>query len=164
VPAHHSRHPHLHGRPLALRRWHAAPVAESVPEARRFVARTVAEWGLAEARPDLSYDAQICVSELVTNVIRHADAVFVGISVAAHAEHLRIEVSDSDPGSLPPVAPAFPAVDQESGRGLLLVALLASDCGWLTTPRGKTAWVELPLKDSPLKEPSRSSSPGALDG
>lgn len=58
---------------------------------------------------------------------------------------LRIEVTDTRSEKRPCPGPMAADADAESGRGLLLVAALASD--WGVTPRptapGKTVWAEL---------------------
>lgn len=75
-------------------------------------------------------DAQLLVSELVTNAIRHAglqgeDVITLVVEASDHA--LRIEVSDPGPG----FAPADPEPDpgRSSGWGLYLVRELSDRWG-----------------------------------
>lgn len=91
--------------------------------------------------------AALLLSELMTNAVRHGRVA--GREVAARcrvvdAKTLRVEVSDAC-NALPVVREA--GSDDESGRGLALVAALAS--AWDAEPRpygiGKTVWCELPL-------------------
>jgi anti-sigma regulatory factor (Ser/Thr protein kinase) len=75
-------------------------------------------------------DAQLLVSELVTNAIRHAglhDGDTITLSVEASDRALRIEVSDPGPG-FAPGAPE-PDMDHASGWGLYLVSELSDRWG-----------------------------------
>jgi anti-sigma regulatory factor (Ser/Thr protein kinase) len=91
--------------------------------------------------------ATLLLSELMTNAVRHGRVA--GRDVAARcritpSNTLRVEVSDACTAR--PVAREA-APDDESGRGLALVAALAS--AWDAEPRpygiGKTVWCELAL-------------------
>jgi hypothetical protein len=65
---------------------------------------------------------------------------------------VRIEVADAASTKSPPTAPLLPRLDEESGRGLLLVTALATRWGF--TPRhpvGKTVWAEVAV-DVPTSE------------
>lgn len=85
------------------------------------------------------------LSELMTNAYRHAK-VSPGREILARcaleAARLRVSVTDAN-DTLP--QPRQPRPDDESGRGLTLVAALADD--WGAEPReggiGKTVWFEL---------------------
>ncbi|MEU6535072.1 ATP-binding protein [Streptomyces sp. NPDC047000] len=89
--------------------------------------------------------AELLLSELMTNAYRHAK-VPAGREIRARCEftedRLRITVTDAS-ATLP--APGTPSADDESGRGLILVATPADD--WGAEPRacgiGKTVWCEL---------------------
>ena len=75
-------------------------------------------------------DAQLLVSELVTNAIRHAgldDGDTITLSVEASDGALRIEVSDPGPGFAP--AEHYPDSDHPSGWGLYLVRELSDRWG-----------------------------------
>ncbi|MFF8387412.1 ATP-binding protein [Streptomyces kanasensis] len=85
------------------------------------------------------HTAQLVVSELVTNAIRHGRGE-VGLTVAAGADGLRIEVSDDNPAPAR-LRPADEA--DECGRGLLLVDALATT--WGVSPDGHTTRAVLPL-------------------
>ncbi|NYI07848.1 ATP-binding protein [Allostreptomyces psammosilenae] len=113
----------------------------SVPAARRFVADALTGWRL----PHLLDDATVCVSELVSNAVRHGSppgrAIHLGLLPLLPAGLLRLEVGDDGPGVPRPRAPV--ADDAIGGRGLLLVAALAS--AWGSEPRplaGKVVWCE----------------------
>jgi anti-sigma regulatory factor (Ser/Thr protein kinase) len=78
--------------------------------------------------------------ELVTNVVRHAASPFTVI--VRYGGHLvRVEVGDGS-RALPEARPA--SLDDESGRGLLLLEALASGWGVTPTLTGKRVWFEVP--------------------
>lgn len=108
--------------------------ADAVPKARRFTAKSLA------AEPEhLIEDAEQVVSELVTNAILHgAEPVTLRILRGEHA--LRLEVEDGG-RSLPIVS--RPSSDSMTGRGLSLVATIASRWGVEESPSGKVVWAEL---------------------
>ncbi|MCZ4098955.1 ATP-binding protein [Streptomyces sp. SID13666] len=83
---------------------------------------------------DASEDIVVSVSELVTNALRYAPDDVV-LTVRYADDELRIEVFDGNPA---PARPREAAEDDESGRGLFLVALLAGD--WGVSDDGKTTW------------------------
>lgn len=86
------------------------------------------------------HDAVLLASELATNAVVHARSAFE-VAVSTDDGHLRVEVSDADPGV--PQVQWVPA-GATSGRGLLIVETLAS--AWGVTPLeggGKTVWFEL---------------------
>jgi anti-sigma regulatory factor (Ser/Thr protein kinase) len=115
--------------------------------ARRCAVRGLAGWGFP-AGGDTSGTVALLVAELVTNAVRHGrsrdhDRYHLRLAYDVPARTIRIEVSDANPRH-PPAGPAAPGPDDESGRGLLLVGLLATR--WGTAPRdplGKTVWAEV---------------------
>lgn len=114
----------------------ADPVA--VRAARAAVCREVSDWGV-DGACDI---AVLVVSELVTNAVRYAGAP-IGVRLSRRAESpgtLLVEVSDPVPD--PPCArKAEP--DDETGRGLHLLAMCARRWGTRSGPAGKTVWFEL---------------------
>jgi anti-sigma regulatory factor (Ser/Thr protein kinase) len=90
---------------------------------------------------DSTETAILLTSELVTNALTHGESP-VTVAVSWSAEHLRIEVPDRS-RSLPTPWPAQIAVDDEAGRGLLLVDTLATDWGFYRTPGGKAVYFTL---------------------
>lgn len=110
--------------------------AQAPGEARHAVARFLARADL----PQLIDDAQLLVSELVTNAVRHARGP---IAVHAHVRDgfLHLEVGDADPDLLPERREAQP--EEESGRGIDLVDKLAARWGWTVTERSKVVWFDL---------------------
>lgn len=110
-------------------------VAGSVPPARRFVERTLAEWEVEHA----SWTAALLVSELAANAALHAGTDFT-VVVERRGDRLRLEVRDG--------AARLPRVRHHSdeattGRGLRLVQDLALAWGVQPLPSGKAVWVEL---------------------
>ncbi|MFC6079793.1 ATP-binding protein [Sphaerisporangium aureirubrum] len=104
-----------------------------VKAARDFTAATLDGWGLTE----LSADARLVVSELVTNAMRHAGEPG-GLRLFHRSSHLVCAVFD--PAERPPV---MSDTDDfaESGRGLWLVDNLCSSWGWhLLDGHGKLVW------------------------
>lgn len=115
----------------------------SVAEARRRVLDRLRAWGVAE---ESCGDAQLLVSELFTNAVRHTDSEKVSCELWMIGVRLRLEVTDEGgDGRLLPRARSADA-DGESGRGLLLVSVLADE--WGIRPdereRGHAVWAELP--------------------
>ncbi|MCF3131059.1 ATP-binding protein [Streptomyces olivochromogenes] len=111
----------------------------AVPEAVPCLRRTVRRYLGAPCS-----DVQLCVTELVTNVIRHVgEGSLVRVRVArTEGDRIRVEVTDSDPGAVP--VPQRARDDAEAGRGLLLLDAVALRWGVeRKSGRGKTLWCEL---------------------
>jgi anti-sigma regulatory factor (Ser/Thr protein kinase) len=107
-----------------------------VAVARRFVTDRCRRWGCG----DVVDDAELVVSELVTNALVHAGTrceLRIGLSGTA----LRVQVTDGAGGVPDPQAVTG---GDEHGRGLLLVSLLCA--AWGTEPLasgGKVVWAEM---------------------
>ncbi|MGK4904090.1 ATP-binding protein [Streptomyces albus] len=103
----------------------------SVAVARARVLERLREWYVDE---ESSADAQLLMSELFTNAVRHTDSEKVSCELWVIGVRLRLEVTDEG-GSGPLMRPriplgAGPGDDEgENGRGLLLVSVLADDWG-----------------------------------
>jgi hypothetical protein len=99
--------------------------------------------GVRGALCDYGADLQLCVSELLTNVIRHVgEGTPVTVRVSCGGGRTRLEVTDPDPRALP-VLCATATADDESGRGLALLDALTLRWGVGQGPGGKTVWCEL---------------------
>ncbi|MFH9547462.1 ATP-binding protein [Streptomyces sp. NPDC051445] len=110
----------------------------AVRTARRAVRGQLHAWGL----DSLSDITALLVSELVTNALRHATGP-IGVRLvrpAALAGILRVEVSDPLPD---PPRERVARPEDETGRGLQLVASSAHRWGTRPGDTGKTVWFEL---------------------
>ncbi|MGC3002747.1 ATP-binding protein [Streptomyces sp. G35A] len=120
----------------------------SVSAARAYVVGTLAEWGVP-ADADVSDTVRLIVSELATNAVLHTfgqSPTFTVDVVLDRDERLRVGVTDSHP-RFPKRLPA--AVQQDNGRGLVIIRSLTAECGGRlrirpTREGGKTVSVELP--------------------
>jgi anti-sigma regulatory factor (Ser/Thr protein kinase) len=110
--------------------------APSIGGARRFVAAALD--GLTPTTVD---DVTLMVSELATNVVRHARTAF-RVSVQQTPSHVRVAVTDTGTGR--PEA-RDPEPDEASGRGLLIVDRLAESWGVDTAGPAKTVWFTVPV-------------------
>ncbi|MGW4102370.1 ATP-binding protein [Streptomyces okerensis] len=110
---------------------------ESAAPARRLVRAACAAWRL----DDLAEDGALIVSELVSNAIQHARRGSIRVVVERpDATCVRIGVVDFSKDL--PVRRA-PGPEDEGGRGLALVAALATHWGTEPLPWGKQVWAEL---------------------
>jgi anti-sigma regulatory factor (Ser/Thr protein kinase) len=118
----------------AFRRFIAGAAAASL--ARRYVTAQLEEWGYRQVIDD----AVIAVSELAANAVLHAGSDFtVGLSRIGN----RLRLTVTDPSTDPPRL-GHPGPLALGGRGLPMVARLASAWGHEQTGGGKIVWVDLP--------------------
>jgi anti-sigma regulatory factor (Ser/Thr protein kinase) len=117
--------------------WDVAPDPAAVAGARDEVSRRLAEWGLHE----VSYTAELVVSELVTNAIRYGGPP---IQLRLIRDNVLIcEVSDGS-STTPRMRRA--RIFDEGGRGLMLVAQFAERWGTHHLPGGKSIWAEIGIQ------------------
>ncbi|MEO6205564.1 MAG: ATP-binding protein, partial [Mycobacteriales bacterium] len=145
------------------------PEPRSSSAARTFVRDCLADWELLA----LLDDAQLAVTELVTNAVLHARTPLL-VSISSDNNHLELAVFDCNP-VLPRPRPARqdlvsdldellatdaelgiaaddrdprldigPAGSIAGGRGLLLVAAVAAEWGVSPLSDGKAVWVRTP--------------------
>ncbi|GAA2600516.1 ATP-binding protein [Actinomadura fulvescens] len=111
----------------------------SVPLARGF-SRSITT---ACQIPDVRDDAEVLVSELVTNAVQHAavSGATLCLRMLRAGTRLRIEVHDPSP-----VLPRAVRINllEETGRGWFLVAIIAERHGIEQTSAGKSVWCEVP--------------------
>ncbi|WP_330290702.1 ATP-binding protein [Streptomyces sp. NBC_00576] len=111
---------------------------EEVAGLRRVLRVHLGLWGLDE----LVDAAQLCVSELVANVITHVGpGTPTTLAVSMKGTHLRIEVHDPDTRALPTLLGED--VNSESGRGMELVTCTADRWGVQLLADQKVTWCEL---------------------
>ncbi|MGA5208237.1 ATP-binding protein [Streptomyces pseudogriseolus] len=96
------------------------------------------DWGV----PEVIDSAQLCVSELVSNVITHLGrGTSASLTLALHDARLRIEVRDPDTRVLPMLVEA--TEDAENGRGMTLIDALSDRWGVELHRDGKVTWCEI---------------------
>ncbi|MFG2572527.1 ATP-binding protein [Streptomyces sp. NPDC048481] len=118
--------------------WSFPAEPGAVRTARAAVRDQLHRWDL----DSLGDIAALLVSELVTNALRHATGP-IGVRLVRQArlrDVLLVEVSDPLPD---PPRERVARPDDESGRGLQLVASAARRWGTRPGSAGKTVWFEL---------------------
>jgi serine phosphatase RsbU (regulator of sigma subunit)/anti-sigma regulatory factor (Ser/Thr protein kinase) len=119
--------------------WDLPADPTSVGHARDLVDAQLTDWGIQDA----VFTAELVVSELITNAIRHGQAP---VQLRLIRENTLIcEVSDGS--STAPHLRRARTMD-EGGRGLFIVAQLTERWGTRHGPGGKTIWSELSLGQS----------------
>jgi serine phosphatase RsbU (regulator of sigma subunit) len=119
--------------------WILEPHPRTPGQVRRLVRATLAGWGLA----DHSELAELLACEIVTNAVRYATRP-IAVRLL-RTDVLLCEVSDDD-HRLPVLQD--PSLTDESGRGLHLVAQLATRWGASRLPAGKVVWFEQSIEGS----------------
>jgi len=120
-----------------LARVDLGPSRNDVAAARRFVTEQCERWHCGA----IVEDAQLVVTELVTNALVHAGST-CELSARLAGGVLRLEVADTGRG-VPD--PQLPEPFEERGRGLLLVSALSTAWGTEGADGGrKVVWAELP--------------------
>ncbi|MFF4209163.1 SpoIIE family protein phosphatase [Streptomyces sp. NPDC001796] len=117
--------------------WSLPADPARVKDVRAAVGRRLADWGLDE----VSFTAELLLSELVTNAVRYGSGpIHVRL---IHDRTLICEVADTS-STAPHLRHA--ATYDEGGRGLFLVAQLAQSWGTRYTDEGKVIWAECALQ------------------
>ena len=139
------QHSAVVGAPVTLPRLQAAPLElactfrcgdHGPAEARGFVTGTLSAWGY----PELVDDAAVIATELAANAVLHARTDFT-VTISRRPDGaVRVAVRDS---SLEPPRQRRPAPLDSSGRGLGLVAAMATGWGADLLPDGKVVWAQL---------------------
>ncbi|MGW6906288.1 SpoIIE family protein phosphatase [Streptomyces sp. NPDC054940] len=137
--------------------WEVWRLPDAVMHARRFTARTLRRWKVAEAADGVL----LVVSELVTNALMHTQGS-VRLDLILRGDLVRVSVTDASPR-----APAKPViVDWEStgGRGLLLVEAMSDTFGSVPVAGGKQVWSEIrvPRPEPTLADAVPSGDRGGL--
>ncbi|GAA2573636.1 SpoIIE family protein phosphatase [Streptomyces roseoviolaceus] len=117
--------------------WRLSLDPAEAGRARAVVREQLHDWGLAK----LVTPAELLVSELVTNAVRHSHARPVELRLVRGDTPL-CEVDDDD-HELPTLLSSGSLDD--GGRGLRVVSTLSREWGTSRTKAGKTVWFELTL-------------------
>ncbi|MEV6512303.1 ATP-binding protein [Streptomyces sp. NPDC051642] len=132
---------------------------EEVAALRRVLRIHLRIWGLQE----LTVAVQLCISELVSNVITHVGAgTPTTLAVSMNGTRLRIEVHDPDTRALPMLVDATD--DAETGRGMALVTATTDRWGVELRDDRKVTWCEfatglnIPTEHCGGHQPSRLRS------
>ncbi|MFC5824004.1 ATP-binding protein [Nonomuraea insulae] len=115
----------------------------SVPAARDW-ARSLLSLGVPAPVLD---DALLLLSEVVTNAITHSDSGCVPtgkvtIQILRMGTTVQVEVTDAGSSTSAPVVRA-PALDDDTGRGLWMVDMLADAWGFEHDENGASVWFRL---------------------
>ncbi|MFG2005986.1 SpoIIE family protein phosphatase [Spirillospora sp. NPDC048911] len=127
--------------------------AASVADARRFVRRVLADWGMDEAADD----AVLATSELATNAVTYAGTAFE-VACRLADDQIQVEVRDLHPTR----AIAMPGLNASSGRGLPSIARLADSWGVTYEGRTKGVWFRLPRPGVNGAAPAPGGSNGTV--
>ncbi|MGP3979807.1 SpoIIE family protein phosphatase [Streptomyces sp. KR80] len=125
--------------------WAVWRLPDAVAHARRFTARTLRSWRVAEQDAVL-----LVVSELVTNALVHTQGQ-VHLDLTLAGDRLRVAVSDAYPRT--PVKPSSVNWEATGGRGILLVEAVSASWGSVPLSGGKQVWGEIALRP---REPGRT--------
>jgi len=153
----------------------ASPVVRrfpSEPAGVSQVRRLVADILIGRGRPELVDRAVLCATELATNAVLHTRGPYE-VAIRSAGGGIRVEVIDGRPDNLPmPVPRTGTAVDvtrsATTGRGLMIVAALATRWGFTASESAKSVWAELddslPTDGDPIVviDPGTITPPGPL--
>ncbi|MEV6740453.1 ATP-binding protein [Streptomyces sp. NPDC051104] len=125
-------------------------VSASVPTCRHLVRETLTDWKLPEAVDA----AELVVSELASNAVRHARHGEFRLKLQRlDGGRVRVAVIDKS-RTLPVMCTA--AADDVGGRGLALVDALSHAWGAERLPWGKRVWADVPPGDEPAADSDQS--------
>ncbi|MFC8454829.1 ATP-binding protein [Kitasatospora sp. NPDC057223] len=110
--------------------------AQSAALARQLVAKSLADWGAITATDT----AELIVTELVANAVRHTGCRCIAVSVRIESRTVRVAVRDSSV-----TLPVFvnTGTTETSGRGIALVHALSTRWGVEEAYLGKWVWAEI---------------------
>lgn len=129
--------------------FHVSGHERHIPDARAHVRQTLAAWGLNEG---LAYDVTLSADELMTNAIKHTQLTLnqIEVTVSIQGGALLLEVSDHDRDKIPVLHIADD--DEETGRGLFLVARLADEWGTRHRTYTKCVWARFVIERAPCTD------------
>jgi anti-sigma regulatory factor (Ser/Thr protein kinase) len=116
-----------------------APLTTAVACGRLHAQNVLYEWRLGHA----AEDASILVSELLTNGVKASSrqGTSVRLRLLADRSQLIIETWDRNPRPPQPRQADYP---DESGRGLNVIAAIATRWGYYRSGNWKVVWAEMP--------------------
>ena len=123
-----------------------------------FSAAMVEQLGSGEAINTLIGDAQVVVSEIVSNAVK-AGCTKLLMQITIHRRRVRISVYDNADG-LPIMVAPDPAA--ERGRGMTIVNALANSWGIETGHDGKEVWAEFRLSSRTGRILARCDQPTSV--
>jgi anti-sigma regulatory factor (Ser/Thr protein kinase) len=127
-------------RQFSLDPWAVSSTYElpSRPSSAR-LARRLARGAMGGCTEPMVETAELLITELIANAVRHAGSPPI-MRIDVDSGTVRIAVSDTSSQ-----APGIRHTDleDEGGRGLLLVESLATSWGWTRTTDGKSIWFTL---------------------
>ncbi|UDY25084.1 ATP-binding protein [Nocardioides sp. Kera G14] len=128
------------------------------PESVRAARAIVRTFG-AELADDTMADAELLVSEVVTNAVRHGGP---DISLTVEVEGGSVTIGVTDGSNVMPMTGTAVAATKASGRGLLLVDQVAAAWGVTTHSGkdGKTVWFRLADRSGGEKTEPRKDEAG----
>jgi hypothetical protein len=112
-------------RPARRAAWTYVRTTISVPQARRWLIRTLRAWGIAEPAHD---PLALIASELVTHVVRHGAGPTLDLEVCELGDAC-VTVTVIHDGAPWPTARPRAAQPADRGVGLYLVAVTSHRCG-----------------------------------
>ena len=113
-------------------RWTLPDDHSAEAEARGHVGDTLAAWPNVE-------DIALVASELTTNAIDYGSGVRA-LEISLDDERARVLVSHAADSGTP--VPRHAGPDDDGGRGLALVGVLADDWGWLLQNGRLSVWAD----------------------
>ena len=132
-------------------------LASAVPCGRLHTRQVLWEWKL----DSLAEDAELLVSELLSNAVKASwqSGDPIGLRLLADHRRLLIEVLDRNPAEPQPRPADY---ESDSGRGFTVIAALSHRWGFArVTSSLKVVWAELLVQDNPARDAhhERSSLP-----
>jgi anti-anti-sigma regulatory factor len=112
------------------------PITGAARQGRNVATEACLRWDL----PHLTAPACLITSELVSNVVDHANTMMT-LQFSLRPRFLHIAVRDGSP--IEPTVPGRVPPDAEGGRGIFLVNATAHSWGCLPTEGGKVVWASL---------------------
>ncbi|MCH0540460.1 ATP-binding protein [Streptomyces sp. MUM 203J] len=120
---------------------------------RRAVRSALGRWGVLCAVDE----AELVVTELATNVIKHVgEGVPATLVLEVNGDRLRVELHDLSPLMPDPGGPG--TCNAECGRGLHLLASVSTGWGTLAAEPGKAVWCELSLVADAMRSRARRAA------